>query len=54
MLLLSVVLVMLVLRSMKVENVLTQFYDRIMLLSYLYLGLDVVGIILVIIRNISA
>ena len=54
MLLFSVVLVMLVLRSTKVEKVLTEFYDRMMLLSTLYLGLDVVGILVVIIRNVSA
>jgi hypothetical protein len=44
----------LILRSKKVENLLTEFYDRIMLLSYLYLALDMVGIALVIVRNINA
>jgi hypothetical protein len=53
-LLFSALIIMLVLRSKKIEHLLTEFYDRIMLLSYLYLALDVMGIALVIVRNISA
>ncbi len=51
--LLSVLVVVFILKNQKAEKALKEFYDRITLLSYFYLALDVIGIIIVIIRNIS-
>ena len=45
--------VWLILKSARTEQIFTEIYDRIMLLSYFYLFLDVAGIAIVILRNLS-
>ena len=45
-------LLLLILKTKKGEGILNDLYERFILLSYLYLLLDIAGIVLVVIRNI--
>lgn len=49
-----VLIVLLILKSKSAEKILSEIFERFTLLSYLYLFLDVAGIVIVIIRNLSS
>ena len=46
-------LLFLILKTESGEKIIAEIFDRIMLLGYLYIFLDIVGIVIVIIRNVS-
>jgi len=48
-----IIALVLILKTKSGEKVIYEIFDRIMLLGYLYLFLDIVGIVIVIIRNVS-
>ena len=49
----SVIVVILIHKSEKFEKAVSEIYERFTLLSYFYLVMDVIGIIIVIVRNVS-